>query len=115
MLVTFLKTRTPDGYRQGIDPLPRYEAGQTYDLPREVAEHWIARGAAVAVRGGVEAPVATAPEVVNAIEIAPDWRSASADGVKALAASITGTVPKNRSEAEGVIEAEIERRAAAAA
>lgn len=111
MLVTFRKTRTPEGWRQGIDPEPVYVQGCTYDLPEAVARHWIGRGVAV--------PVAAArPEPASAAAIVPipdDWKAGSADQVKALAATLTGEAPRTRAAAEAIVQAELDRRAAAAA
>lgn len=50
------------------------------------------------------------------VAIPDDWASGNADAVKALAAAITGAeAPRTRAEAEAIVKAERDRRAAAPA
>ncbi|BBK37695.1 hypothetical protein STAQ_27730 [Allostella sp. ATCC 35155] len=54
------------------------------------------------------------PPPIPPVAIPDDWASGNADAVKALAAAITGAeAPRTRAEAEAIVKAEIERRAAA--
>jgi hypothetical protein len=102
MRISFLKSRVVEGWRRHLDVADRYEAGETYDVTAAVAQHWIGRGAAVV------APADPAPEVM----IPTDWTAGNADAVKRLAAAIAGSQVRTRTEAESIIRAEIDRRAA---
>lgn len=114
MRITFTKTRTVEDWRRGTDAEEQYEAGRTYDLPEHSAAHWIGRG--VAVAAGPEAPPAPPPPEPPAepVAIPDDWKSGSAEEVKALAQAIAGgELPRTRADAEAIVTAEVDRRAAA--
>jgi hypothetical protein len=71
--------------------------------------------AADLIAAGYCEPRSIEPPPPLPVAIPDDWAAGNADAVKALAAAITGEPVKTRADAEAVIKAEIERRAAAGA
>lgn len=86
-------------------------AGTDDEVPEDLAADLVVSG--YCEPRTVEPPPPPPPEPVA---IPDDWSSGNADAVKALAAAITGAdAPRTRAEAEAIVKAELERRAAAPA